>query len=279
MSTTLEAFRHIAHQALNPTDKVRVTDNRIEPKTATWKGRVVSLLSTLNLTSLSCVKRHRINNANTIRVFQQAVYNSGYNYISNLSNTSPLTVRDIKLALSNLCDNMTQLPFVKKMTFSSLDANKSADFCINILGMEKMDIPDPALAKGRSWVKFPENGLEIHFVDSKNRYGYDEIQEFYKTADKLDQNMTVFTPFLDNHGAILVNDLTPYLNKLKANDIPYLGPVRRADGVYQLYIKIPGLTYLELDSKKASDKTFPTTTFDKVSFAPPSQRTLSTLGE
>ena len=84
--------------------------------------------------------------------------------------------------------------------------------------------------------------------------------------------MTVFTTFMDNHGAILVDDLNPYLQKLTTNNIPFLGPVRRADGVYQLYIEIPGHMYLELDSKKTPNKIYPTTTWDKVPFSPEAKK-------
>ncbi|WP_163832194.1 VOC family protein [Spartinivicinus ruber] len=154
------------------------------------------------------------------------------------------------------------------MTYSVLDSKQAADFCINILGMDKISIPDPTLAKGRSWVRFPDSGLELHFVDAKTRYGHNKTKEFYQYIDALDQDMTVFTTFMDNHGAILVEDLNPYLTKLTKNNIPFLGPVRRADGVYQLYIEVPGHMYLELDSKKVPNKEFPTTTWDKVPFSP-----------
>lgn len=162
----------------------------------------------------------------------------------------------------------TQKTSVWKMTYSSLDPDQAAEFCTTILGMERIAIPDPTLAKGRAWVRFPDSGLELHFVDARARYGYEKTEEFYRYMDDLDQNMTVFTTFMDNHGAVLVEDLNPYLQQLTKNNVPFLGPVRRADGVYQLYIEIPGNAYLELDARKTPDSVYPTTTWDKVPFAP-----------
>lgn len=268
MNFSLNTFNQVANQANNLDDKIRIVDGNLQTKTVSWKGKVVELLSKLNVESLPPVRNHQTHNLEINSLFLQAIRDNGYQYLSNLSPKTPLTARHIKLSLNNINEDNAQHSSVRKMTFSSLDSIKSAEFCINMLGMEKMDIPDPTLAKGRSWVRFPDSGLEIHFVDAKNRYGYDEIKENYQLTDKLDQNMTVFTTFMDNHGAILVDDLNPYLNKLTENDIPFLGPVRRADGMYQLYIKIPGHTYLELDSKKTPNKAFPTTTFDKVNFSP-----------
>ncbi|MDE1463378.1 VOC family protein [Spartinivicinus poritis] len=179
------------------------------------------------------------------------------------------------LTLTSLSSNgqtQVQQPTVWKITYSVLNSQQAADFCVDILGMEKIKIPDPTLAKGRSWVRFPNSGLELHFVDAQSRYGYDKTKEYYQFIDELDQDMTIFTTFMDNHGAILVDDLTPYLKKLTANNVPFLGPVRRADGVYQLYIEIPGHTYLELDSKKQPNKAYPTTTWDKVPFSPEAKK-------
>ena len=145
---------------------------------------------------------------------------------------------------------------VWKVTYSVIDAEKAADFCQNILGLQRIPIPDKTLAKGRAWVKFPDSSLELHFVEAKKwRYGYKEISKTYKEIDQLDRDMSIFTTFMDNHAAIMVNDLDPYLKKLKAQKVPFLGPIRRDDGVYQLYIEIPGHLYLELDSRKKPSET------------------------
>ena len=48
----------------------------------------------------------------------------------------------------------------------------------------------------------------------------------------------------------MVDELDPYLEKLLANKIPFLGPIRRGDGVFQLYFEVPGHLYLEFDSRR-----------------------------
>ena len=147
---------------------------------------------------------------------------------------------------------------VWKVTYSVLDSEKAAAFCEEVLGLIRIPIPDETLAKGRAWVKFPNSTLELHFVEAQPwRYGYQEIKEAYAMIDELDLDMSIFTTFMDNHAAIMVDDLDPYLNKLQAHQIPFMGPIRRDDGVYQLYFEIPGHLYLELDSRKKP-------TFDKV---------------
>ena len=158
----------------------------------------------------------------------------------------------IYLVFSSLTSFGAAGPSVWKMTYSVVDAEAAAEFCQKNLDMKRISIPDPTLAKGRAWVKFKDSELELHFVEAKKwRYGHKEIVKAYKEIDKLDQNMKVFTTFMDNHGAIMVDDLDPYLKKLKANKVPFLGPIRRDDGVHQLYIEVPGHLYLELDSRKA----------------------------
>ena len=90
---------------------------------------------------------------------------------------------------------------VWKMTYSVLDAQKAADFCKKILGLEQISIPDETLAKGRAWVKFPDSVLELHFVEAQKwRYGYNEIVKAYNEIDSMDNDMSVFTTFMDNHG-------------------------------------------------------------------------------
>lgn len=158
-------------------------------------------------------------------------------------------------------------PKVWKMTYSVLDSHRAAQFSNKYLGTESIKIPDATLAQGRSWVRFPQSGLELHFVDARDRYGYESTKKAYEQIDRLDQGMTVFTTYMDNHGAILVRDLDPYLIRLEQDHIPFLGPIRRDDGVYQLYIEIPGHAYLELDSK-LQPKSKAYTTWSKVPFAP-----------
>ena len=45
-----------------------------------------------------------------------------------------------------------------------------------------------------------------------------------------------------------VDDLTPIVAALEIDSKPFFGPVRRADGVFQLYVELPYHHYLEIDS-------------------------------
>ena len=45
-----------------------------------------------------------------------------------------------------------------------------------------------------------------------------------------------------------VADLTPVVAALEIDSKPFFGPVRRADGVFQLYVELPYHHYLEIDS-------------------------------
>ena len=46
----------------------------------------------------------------------------------------------------------------------------------------------------------------------------------------------------------LVEDLTPIVKRMLDDNVPFFGPVLRGDGVYQIYVKVPTFTYLEIDS-------------------------------
>ena len=45
-----------------------------------------------------------------------------------------------------------------------------------------------------------------------------------------------------------VDDLTPVVAALEIDSKPFFGPVKRADGVFQLYVELPYHHYLEIDS-------------------------------
>mgnify|MGYP006883838844 CR=1 FL=1 len=43
-------------------------------------------------------------------------------------------------------------------------------------------------------------------------------------------------------------ELTGVVGKLLEDGVPFFGPTRRADGVFQLYVELPYHHYLEIDS-------------------------------
>ena len=52
----------------------------------------------------------------------------------------------------------------------------------------------------------------------------------------------------NTHCAWCVDDLTPVVAALEVDSKPFFGPVKRADGVFQLYVELPYHHYLEIDS-------------------------------
>ena len=91
------------------------------------------------------------------------------------------------------------------------------------------------------------------------------IQEW---IDEVDDDMRAWTVFCNTHCAWSVDDLTPIVAALEIDSKPFFGPVRRgvatstpssvrrvpftqvrrADGVFQLYVELPYHHYLEIDS-------------------------------
>ena len=71
------------------------------------------------------------------------------------------------------------------------------------------------------------------------------IQEWIDAAD---DDMRAWTVFCNTHCAWCVDDLTPVVAALEIDSKPFFGPVRRGDGVYQLYVELPYHHYLEIDS-------------------------------
>ncbi|CAH0369348.1 unnamed protein product [Pelagomonas calceolata] len=66
--------------------------------------------------------------------------------------------------------------------------------------------------------------------------------------DEADDDMRAWTVFCNTHCAWSVDDLTPVVAALEIDSKPFFGPVRRADGVFQLYVELPYHHYLEIDS-------------------------------
>ena len=67
-------------------------------------------------------------------------------------------------------------------------------------------------------------------------------------VDEADDDMRAWTVFCNTHCAWSVSDLTPIVAALELDAKPFFGPVRRADGVFQLYVELPYHHYLEIDS-------------------------------
>jgi hypothetical protein len=67
--------------------------------------------------------------------------------------------------------------------------------------------------------------------------------------------MTVYTDWMNTHGAIRIADLYPVMKKLTAEGVAFLGPIKKGLGVYQIVVRIPGAGYITVEStKKPTDE-------------------------
>ena len=165
---------------------------------------------------------------------------------------------------------------IHKSTFAVRDPEESAAFCVRYLDATRLRVPDPDLeARGIQWVRLPQGederypASEFHFVPWSNDYdtgkrggvdlngdgivSEDEMvdinQQFIASlVDGADQDMAVWSVYANTHVAWCVAELTSVVRRLLEDGVPFFGPTRRADGVYQLYVELPYLHYLEVDS-------------------------------
>ena len=105
-------------------------------------------------------------------------------------------------------------------------------------------------------------------VVSKEEMGPITEHTIQEWIDEVDDDMRAWTVFCNTHCAWSVDDLTPVVAALEIDSKPFFGPVRRgvatstpssvrrvpftqvrrADGVFQLYVELPYHHYLEIDS-------------------------------
>jgi len=159
-----------------------------------------------------------------------------------------------------------------KMTLAVRDPAESVAFCEKYLGCQEIAVTDATLcARGIKWVRLGKNqgDGELHFVGcgrdkslalrggidldddgvvSKEEMGPITEATIQEWVDAADDDMRAWTVFCNTHCAWSVADLTPIVAALEVESKPFFGPVRRADGIFQLYVELPYHHYLEIDS-------------------------------
>ena len=162
------------------------------------------------------------------------------------------------------------LGIIHKSTFAVRDPEESAAFCARYLDAVRIAVPDPSLeARGIQWVRLPGGwrgcaASELHFVpwnhDAGRRGGVDldgggvasgddvTVDLDQRFIDDADRDMTLWSVYANTHIAWCVADLTPIVSRLQADGQPFFGPMRRADGVFQIFVELPHLHYVEVDS-------------------------------
>ena len=156
------------------------------------------------------------------------------------------------------------------MTLAVRDPAESVAFCEKYLGCQEIAVSDATLcSRGIKWVRLGNNqgDGELHFVgcgrDKSLRGGIDldgdgvvskeEMRSITEATlqewiDEVDDDMNAWTVFCNTHCAWSVDDLTPIVAALELDSKPFFGPLKRADGVFQLYVELPYHHYLEIDS-------------------------------
>ena len=167
------------------------------------------------------------------------------------------------------------LGVLHKSTFAVRDPAESVAFCVKYLHCTEIAVPDPGLvARGIRWARLPGGtraapASEFHFIpwdddadtglvggvdlDGDGIVSGDEIvpitQKWMASLiDQADGDMKIWSVYANTHVGWAVADLTPIVLAFQADRVPFFGPTRRADGVYQLYVELPYLHYLEVDS-------------------------------
>ena len=124
--------------------------------------------------------------------------------------------------------------------FTVTNPGESYRFCRNILKMSKVEnLTDFSDTPYR--VKFRNSPLQLHFKKLTNNN-----PRYLSSLNK----MTLENTFIKDHATLMVNDLDYYLEIFIENNIEFLGPIVRRDGIYQLYFEIPGHAFLEFQSTK-----------------------------
>eukprot|EP00041_Stephanoeca_diplocostata_P007827 m.112888 g.112888 ORF g.112888 m.112888 type:complete len:201 (-) comp17049_c0_seq3:560-1162(-) len=152
---------------------------------------------------------------------------------------------------------------ITKITVTTAKPAESLAYLIKYAEFEEVYCPDPGLRDdvGVRWSRLP-SGQEIHFVPPWGN-GVDTWHRHAKEMSDHDKDCTEWTPWLINHPAWTVADLSPIVKKLLADGMPFFGPVLRGDNVYQLYMKVPHCTYMEIDSAKYDESLKAPTTWKK----------------
>lgn len=147
-----------------------------------------------------------------------------------------------------------------KMTYASTDPAAAANFVVDVLGASH--IPH---AKSLSdhcgtirWVQFPPSsgGWQMHFVHNPHKpegnMSLKMLEQYFSTlhGDLRKANGTAgnayYDAFMDNHAGVLVDDVAPYVARLKNLGVPFF---TRGPDPQDVFVEIPGGIVFELAHK------------------------------
>uniref|UniRef100_A0A7S3LN49 Uncharacterized protein n=1 Tax=Aplanochytrium stocchinoi TaxID=215587 RepID=A0A7S3LN49_9STRA len=138
---------------------------------------------------------------------------------------------------------------ITKYTCCTENPAETVAWLVKYLELPEIEVPDDGLKSvGTRWIRLPSK-QELHFVSPWGNSS--EIwRQHNDEVSRLDKECTVWTPWMINHPAYTVKDVTPLVKRLVEDKQPFFGPVMREDGVYQIYIRVPHSFYMEVDSAK-----------------------------
>ena len=142
---------------------------------------------------------------------------------------------------------------IHKITSLSFEPIKSCEAIQNLFGKNNVSKiqspPDEAIkARGAKWVRCLKGGkAEFHYLPPY-KLRYDKL---IRTIVKEQEHQHPYkSQFFENHVGIYVPDLTNICIRAKKHKYKYY-LVKRADGLHQFYVNIPGgIDFLEIDSLK-----------------------------
>jgi len=142
---------------------------------------------------------------------------------------------------------------IHKITSLSFNPIKSCEAIQNLFGKNNVSKirspPDAAIkARGAKWVRCLKGGkAEFHYLPP---YKLKHDKLIRKIIKEEEQQHPYNSQFFENHVGIYVPDLTNICIRAQKHKYKFY-LVRRADGLHQFYVNIPGgIDFLEIDSLK-----------------------------
>lgn len=145
-----------------------------------------------------------------------------------------------------------ELPPIPEMapshiSFFSSSAQAARDFLTSVTSGWAVDMTEPwklthRYSDGRcamlGWAMFPE--FQVHFVEQQRKYegAGMKVRDIEAGLAALHGDMSRKDAFFDNHPAFEVDDLRPFVERMRQQAVPHL--LESADGTDSLYFQVPG---------------------------------------
>lgn len=125
-------------------------------------------------------------------------------------------------------------------TFKSLDPAVSMAFMVNVIGMVEQPSDDPSSRRGG----FTGARDLIEFTPPANA---DDRQGFERLISKIRASLENFSSWSNSLPGIWSSNLSDVIGRVKGQ-YEFIGPLKRIDGAYLLFVEVPEAGYLEFVS-------------------------------